>query len=328
LQEKVRIQELLGWLDRISGGRLSSRKAEFSPLKTSNLLGKSVRENPGLVWGDPLSFVKRVGLCTTCTENAIELAHSLRIDLLLVHHPVADGASSGGVPLKTYLELYNLALIELHEAYHGLHPGIPWLHGHRVTKVETSCGGKPGNLCYLGENLPEVTSLRVMIRRLKHLLGLEAEEALWKYEQNLLGEAGLGDAALSTGPRILLGAPGASLGRVIHIFPHTGFVADDLQAVCEGSGPLNTVIASISRVEDDHPLVQAAEELNLNFVLGNCHPLELLENWLPLGRALEKAFPKLEVIFFKDRLRAYRTEAFSGGLAEYAELVAAKYLSG
>lgn len=70
----------------------------------------------------------------TLTESVIELASAMNLDLIVVHHPVADAASSGGVPFSDYLPLYNLALIEMHEAFHGLHPGMTLLHGHRKLK--------------------------------------------------------------------------------------------------------------------------------------------------------------------------------------------------
>lgn len=75
--------------------------------------------------------VNKIAVMMAMTECAIELAAATGVDAMVTYHPIADAASSGGVLLKTYLDTYNLAAFELHEAFHGLHPGIPWLHGHK-----------------------------------------------------------------------------------------------------------------------------------------------------------------------------------------------------
>ncbi len=83
----------------------------------------------------------------TLTESEIELAGATGVDALVLHHPVAEAASSGGVPLRGYVNLYNLAIFEAHEAFHGRHPGIGVIHGHvpfqdlhRVWRGAGECG--------------------------------------------------------------------------------------------------------------------------------------------------------------------------------------------
>ena len=60
----------------------------------------------------------------TLTESCIELAGATGVNVIITHHPIADAANSGGVTLENYLGLYNISAIELHEAFHGLHPGL------------------------------------------------------------------------------------------------------------------------------------------------------------------------------------------------------------
>ncbi len=69
----------------------------------------------------------------TMTEGSIELAGATGVDAIVAHHPIAEAANSGGVILKNYLDLYNVAAFELHEAFHGLHPGIPFCTAIRYT---------------------------------------------------------------------------------------------------------------------------------------------------------------------------------------------------
>ncbi|MCG8568247.1 MAG: Nif3-like dinuclear metal center hexameric protein, partial [Desulfobacterales bacterium] len=137
----MNVNDLVNALDTISNGRVKAGADRpgtnpFVVTKTSHLPGKAVTETPGLVVGNPDGEIKKIAVLMTLTESAIELAGASGVDALVVHHPVADAASSGGVLLKTYLELYNLAVLELHEAFHGLHPGIAYLHGHNAAHVD------------------------------------------------------------------------------------------------------------------------------------------------------------------------------------------------
>ena len=103
------------------------------------------------------------------------------IDVILTHHPIADAANSGGVPLKSYLDLYDISVMELHEAFHGLHPGLSWLHGHKAFRVEIAYGGIPGNILYVGKALPEVKTLGDMLARLETLMCLEWRSSFWSW---------------------------------------------------------------------------------------------------------------------------------------------------
>ena len=106
--------------------------------KTSHIPGKAVTELPGLVYGDLNDPVGKIGLAMTLTENVIEIAQPLGINVLVIHHPLADAASSGGVTLGDYLKLYGLSVFELHEAFHGTHPGVSYLHGFAATTMASS----------------------------------------------------------------------------------------------------------------------------------------------------------------------------------------------
>lgn len=94
-------------LNTISKGRMVMDWNEITAganpyvvMKTSNIPGKSVLEIPGLIFGDKHKPVSRIGVGMTLTESVIELASAMKLDLIIVHHPVADAASSGGVPLR------------------------------------------------------------------------------------------------------------------------------------------------------------------------------------------------------------------------------------
>ncbi len=139
-------REVLNALDVISGGRVIKQPGDamdhpFVVTKTSNLPGKAVTETPGLVCGSLGHPVARIAVAMTLTESQIELAGATGVDAIVTHHPVADAASCGGVLLRGYVGLYGLAVFELHEAFHGRHPGIGLIHGHRPFRVEIAYGG-------------------------------------------------------------------------------------------------------------------------------------------------------------------------------------------
>lgn len=125
------VRDILKALDVITGGRVITDSFgygganPFVVTKTSGIPGKAVTELPGLVWGDPDMPVKKVAVMMTLTESAIELAGATGIDCLIAHHPIAEGSNTGGVTARDYFNLYHLAVFELHEAFHGLHPGSP-----------------------------------------------------------------------------------------------------------------------------------------------------------------------------------------------------------
>ena len=169
----MKVKDLIKLLDDITGGRvvkdisdIFTGKNPFVVIKSSNIPGKSVMETPGLVYGDPEAEVKKVAVTMTLTEGNIELAGATGVNAIIAHHPIADAANSGGVTLSYYLNLYNIAVFELHEAFHGLHPGISYFHGHKPFRVDLWYGGIPGNIVYVGKALDEITTLGDILERL------------------------------------------------------------------------------------------------------------------------------------------------------------------
>src|SRR5690606_10354806 len=107
------------------------------------------------------------------------------VDAIVAHHPIAEAANSGGVTLKNYLDLYNISAFELHEAFHGLHPGISFLHGHEVYRTDISYGGLEGNVLFVGKVLPGVNTLGDILNRLHSFMGLEEENNLLFLEKEI-----------------------------------------------------------------------------------------------------------------------------------------------
>lgn len=135
------------------------------------------------------------------------------------------------------------------------------------------------------------------------------------------------EATLVTQGRIVLGSRESPVKHVLHIFPHTGFSPAHLRQAKEQFPEIDTVLASISRVRSDSELVQEAKRLGLQFVIGNCHVLEILENGLPLAYALEKLLPDVEVVVFRERVTSIPLrEMGSKRIREYAERMADNYL--
>ena len=130
---QYKVKDVERALDTLMGGRCQNKPGNerFFVTKTSGIEGKSVKEKPGLVWGDPEMPVKKIAVMMTLNESAIELAAATGVQAIVVHHPLAEAANSGGVPFKPYLDPYGIAVLEAHEAFHGLHPGISYLHGHK-----------------------------------------------------------------------------------------------------------------------------------------------------------------------------------------------------
>ena len=132
-------RDVLWALDKITGGRcvkgledIFSGKNRFVVSKSSNIPGKGCMETPGLVCGDLGAEVKKIAVTMTLTECNIELAGASGVDAIIAHHPIVEAANSGGVTMRGYLNLYGLSVFELHEAFHGLHPGIALIHGHKA----------------------------------------------------------------------------------------------------------------------------------------------------------------------------------------------------
>ena len=326
------VKDLVNALDVISNGRvLAGDKGPgtnpFVVTKTSHLPGKAVTETPGLVVGDPHGKIKKIAVLMTLTESAIELAGACGVDALVVHHPVADAASSGGVLLKTYLELYNLAVLELHEAFHGLHPGIAHLHGHDASYANIAYSHVPGNILFVGKALDGVKTLGDMLSRIAAFMDTATDEKLLQAEKEIRDCADIDETAVKARGKILLGNPEDTVRQVMHIFPHTGFTPDHMERAFREHPQVDTVLATISRVFPDHSLVDKARELGLNFICGNSHALEILENGLPLAHAIQALLPEAEVVIFKERMSAVPMGALGGeAIQNYAAAMAKDHL--
>ncbi|AND40618.1 MULTISPECIES: Nif3-like dinuclear metal center hexameric protein [Bacillales] len=328
------IEDVLIALDELTGGRvikslndITRGEHPFVIMKSSNIPGKEIIETPGLVYGDMNKEVKKVAVAMTMTEGSIELAGATGVDAIVAHHPIAEAANSGGVILKNYLDLYNVAAFELHEAFHGLHPGIPFLHGHQVYRTEVSYGGVHGNILYAGKVLPEVKTLGDILTRLDNFMGLRDEEELLHTEKEIRNSSSLSETSIVTRGRIVHGEETSPVNNIVHIFPHTGFSPEHLRQAIQEHPEADTVLASISRVYDGHPLIETAKELGLNFIIGNCHVLEILENGLPLAYALDRLLPDVEVVVFRERVTSISlNEMGSTQLKKYAEEMAEGYL--
>lgn len=321
-------------LNTITGGRipqdistLLSGKNPFVVVKSSNIPGKAVTEIPGLVYGDYAKEIKKIAVMMTLTESQIELAGAIGIDAIVAHHPVADAANSGGVTLKSYLGLYGIAVFEVHEAFHGLHPGLSWLHGHKAFRAEIAYGGIPGNIMFVGNALPEVKTIGDMVDRVTNLMGLSEEEKMFAAEKDLRQYEEMYETNISARAYILVGSAENPVNNVLHIFPHTGFTVQHLETALREHPEIDTVLATISRVKPGHPLAKRCEELGLNLVIGNSHAMEIFENGLPLARALAKLLPDTEVLMFRDRVTAVPVDSFgSKAVQEYAEMIVENYL--
>ena len=318
-------------LDRITGGRIPPPGTPLVPgshpfvvKRTSGLPGKAVLETPGLVVGDPEKSIASMGIAMTLTESIIELAGAMGLDAILTHHPVADAASAGGVPLRPYLDLYHLALFELHEAFHGLHPGIAFLHGHRVVECDIHFSGMPGNIVFFGHALPEVHTAADILARLAAFMDAGAERRLLALEGEIRGCADIHETTLAAPARILVGSTGAPVRRILHVFPHTGFAARHLSTALERFPQVDTVIVSISRVLPDSELAAAVRDRGLTLVVGNCHAQEIYENGLPLAYALQRELPQVEFIILKERVTAIPLRHFGNAkIRQYARQMAA-----
>ncbi|SDJ78463.1 Nif3-like dinuclear metal center hexameric protein [Paenibacillus naphthalenovorans] len=330
----IAVADVLEALNRISKGRMvmdwnevTSGTNPYVVMKTSNIPGKSVIEIPGLVFGDKHKPVARVGVGMTLTESVIELASAMKLDLIVVHHPVADAASSGGVPFADYLPLYDLALIEMHEAFHGLHPGMTLLHGHRKLTTDICFGGIPGNVLHKGIALPEVQTAGDILARINRMMGRDIDVDLLEAERAIRGETTLQEATLANPAKLLSGGPDSPVKHVLHFFPHTGFSVGHLETALRMYPETDTIIASISRVREDHPFVALARERGLTFIVGNSHSVEIMENGLPLAYALELLLPGIEVFLLRERITAVPLKDIAHSrMVEYGKQMAETHL--
>lgn len=325
---------VLSALNEISRGRMvmdwndiSSGHNPYVVMKSSNIPGKSVVEIPGLVYGDRNKPVSRIGVGMTLTESMIELASGMELDLIIVHHPVADAASSGGVPFADYLPLYNLALIEMHEAFHGLHPGLTFLHGHHKLSTDTSFAGLPGNVLHKGIALEGLKTAGDMLAWLDDWMGRDIDRNLLEAEKAIRGETSLHEATLSNPAKLLSGTPDQPVKHILHFFPHTGFSLDHLEMALRLYPETDTIVVSISRVREDHPFVALAKQRGLNFIVGNPHSVEIMENGLPLAYALEQMLPGVEVFLLRERVTAVSLQDVGyGKMVRYGKEMASEHL--
>lgn len=331
----MKVRELIGVLDNITRGRVitdlkdvSTGKNPFVVIKSSNIPGKAVMETPGLVYGDPDAEVKKVAVAMTLTEGGIELAGATGVNVIVAHHPIADAANSGGVTLKSYLDLYNISVFELHEAFHGLHPGISYIHGHKPFHSDIRYGGIPGNIMYVGKTLDEVKTLGDILDRLNRMMDMDKENQVMGSERIHFNCAEIKDSATAVLGEILLGTKDSPVNTVLHIFPHTGFTAEHLEKAKNEYPEIDTVLTTISRVKADSALVAKAEELGLNFICGNSHALEIFENGLPLAYALRHYLPKdIEIVIFRERICSTPLKDFgSQTIKDYANFITENYL--
>ncbi|MCI3923039.1 Nif3-like dinuclear metal center hexameric protein [Paenibacillus sp. TRM 82003] len=311
----------MDWNDVTSGAN------PYVVTKTSNIPGKSIVEIPGLVFGDKRKPVSRIGVGMTLTESMIELASAMRLDVLVVHHPVADAASSGGVPFADYLPLYGLSLIEMHEAFHGLHPGMTFLHGHRKLTTDIAFGGVPGNVLHKGVALDNVRTAGDVVRRIGEWMGRDIDWDLLEAERAIRGETTLVEATIANPAKLLSGSPDSLVKHVLHFFPHTGFSLEHLEKALDMYPETDTIIVSISRVREEHEFVSLARSRGLNFIVGNSHSVEIWENGLPLAYALEMLLPKTQVFLLRERITAVplRDVGFSK-MVEYGKTMAETHL--
>jgi hypothetical protein len=334
LDSIIKVKDVLDALDQITGGRcvknledIFSGKNKFVVMKSSNIPGKECMELPGLICGDLAAPVKKIAVTMTLTECNIELAGATGVDAIIAHHPVVEAANSGGVNIRGYLNLYGLSVFELHEAFHGLHPGIAYIHGHRAFRVDIAYGDIAGNIMYVGKALDNVPTIGAILDRLNEFMGMGEEQKMLLTEKNVRDCNEICETNVATGGQLLVGARDNKVGTIIHIFPHTGFTAQHLAMAKQEHPEADTVIASISRVRRDSELVKKAEELGLNFVVGNSHAMEMLENGLPLATALQKLLPEVEVVLFRERITSTPLHKVgTASIRNYADYIAREYL--
>ncbi|MDR0305405.1 MAG: hypothetical protein LBI42_01060 [Chitinispirillales bacterium] len=212
--------------------------------------------------------------------------------------------------------IYGIAAFELHEAFHGLHQGIPFLHGHKPFFTDIGYGGIHGNIVYVGDALPEIKTLGDMVDRLNRFMNVETEEKLLDSERSIRECDKIQETCVATRCKILLGDRDKPVKKVIHIFPHTGFNVKHLESLTADNPDVDTLLASISRIYPDHELIDKAKELGLNFICGNSHAMEIFENGLPLAYAIRKFLPELEVVVFRDRVTSTPLDEFGSGIIQ------------
>ena len=65
----------------------------------------------------------------------------------------------------------------------------------------------------------------------------------------------------------------------------------------------------------------------MNFIVGNSHAMEILENGLPLATALQKLLPEVEVVLFRERITSTPLpKAGTALIRAYADDIADRFL--
>ena len=271
--------------------------------------------------------VKKIAVMMTLNESAIELAAATGVNVIVAHHPIADASNSGGVLFKFYLNLYGIAVFELHEAFHGLHPGIPFLHGHKPFYTSIAYGNIPGNIVHVGDALPEVKKLGDIINRLNRFMGIETDEKMLSAERTIRMCENTTETSIAAQCKIIAGDRDKPVKKVIHMFPHTGFNVNHLENLMADNPDADTLLASISHVYPGNELIFKAEEIGLGFICGNSHALEIFENGFPLAYAIRQHLPKAEVVIFRERVTSTPLDKFGSDIIRnYAKDMAAEYL--
>lgn len=330
------VKSVLEALDTLTGGRCIRKLSDYTEgknpwilMKASGIPGKGCLETPGLVYGRTEKTVSKLAVCMTLTESVIELAGATGVDAIVSHHPACEAANTGGVAMSSYLGLYDLAYFEVHEAFHGLHPGIPWLHGHRPFFTDVNYGGITGNVVNVGRVLPGIHTLGQLLDRLNQSMDLETDGYMLAAERRIRGCQEIEETAVAARARILLGERDSTVKEILHIHPHCGVSPDHLRQLKGQFPDADTVVASISHVNSDHPLVNAARELGMHFVCGNSHGLEIFENGIPLAYALQNLLPGLECVIIRERQTMIPLAAAgSDKIQAYGKAIAREYLSG
>lgn len=330
----IYVKDLLTALDDITNGRCIKTSGDYANnsnpfvvTKTSGVPGKAITELPGLVWGNPEREIKKIAVLMTLTESAIELAGATGVDAIVCHHPVAEGASSGGVLFKYYFGIYNLAVFELHEAFHGTHPGTPWLHCHKPYFTSIDYGNNQGNVVHVGEVLPEIKTLGDLLDQLESMMDVTTDEKMLIAERKIRNSQKLEETSIKVRGKILVGHRNNPIKEVIHMFPHTGFNVENLEQLLDDFPNIDTLIASTSRYHPGHELIVKAEEMGLNFICGNSHAMEIYENGVPLAYAIRNHLPEAEVVIFRERMSSIPLdEVGSPGIREYGRNIAETHL--
>jgi len=320
-----RVKDISIALNDLTGGRCEDSK--FFITKSSGIEGKSVLETPGLVWGDPEMEVNKIAVMMTLNESAIELAAATGVGAIIAHHPIADAANSGGVPLNTYIDPYGIAVFELHEAFHGLHPGISYLHGHKPHYIDTNYGNISGNIVYVGDPMPEIKTVGNIIDRLDGFMDSEKEKQVLASLWDIYGTQHIEETSISAKSKILLGNRDNKVKKILHTFPHTGFNANHLRNIKNEYPEIDTLLTTISRVYPGNQLIDQAQNMNLNLVCGNSHAMEIYENGVPLAYALRNRLPDAEIVIFHDRVTSIPLGQFgSEKIRNYGKDMANNYL--